>query len=90
MTIRVHPPASGGATTLFGVTYTGVPGAPLDVPDNVAYILMANGWTLVGTVATTALRPAVPYKGQTLMDTTLGYMIHYDGKTWRNPAGTAV
>jgi len=90
MTTRVHPPAGGAVTTLFDVTYRGIPGTPLDVPDNVAWILMANDWTAVGTVNTTALRPTAPYKGQTFMDTTLGYLIHYDGKTWRNPAGTAV
>lgn len=91
--IRVMPPPSGSNThTVNGRTYTCAVGAVLDVPDFDAAVLTSNGWTAVGTgaVGATAARPANPKKGESFTDTTLGYTVHFDGKTWRNVAGVAV
>jgi hypothetical protein len=80
-------------------TYVGAPGAVLDVPDHDADMLEANGWTRVEAVGATEERPdlaatpagAVNSAGRRFFDTTLGYMIVWDGADWRDPAnGDAV
>ena len=96
MTTRVMPPADGlhPAITVNGRSYTCAVGSTLDVPDQDAMVMTANGWTRVagiGAVGATASRPASPVKNQVFHDTTLGYDIVWDGKAWRNPAtGAAV
>jgi len=89
MTMRVMPPA-GGAPTYITVNdrkYTCAMGSTLDVPDQDAFILAANGWTIVANgVGSTANRPARPLVGQDFHDTTLAKNIRFDGKTWRDPA----
>ena len=93
--IRVHPPADGlhNSMTVNGRTYTASLGSPIDVPDFDAAILTANGWValIVGGVGSTALRPALPNKGQMFLDTTVGSEIKFDGLVWRNTTtGAAV
>lgn len=91
MTTRLMPPAAGGSITVHGRTYTVAAGATVDVPDQDAFVMLANGWTSLGSgVGATAARPANPARAQTFHDTTLGYIITFDGKVWRNPSGTAV
>lgn len=93
MNIRVMPPASGTTShTVNGRTYSAAVGTTLDVPDFDAQVLMANGWTAVATggVGTTTQRPVNPSKQTQFHDNTLGYVIVYDGKSWRNPATGAV
>jgi hypothetical protein len=97
MTQRVHPPVGGAKVVLFGTTYSATEGSPIDVPDNVAQILVQNGWVGADagssntTVGATAARPTNPTKNTKFLDATLGYVIMFDGKTWRNPAtGAAV
>jgi hypothetical protein len=92
MTTRVLPPISRTLQIkVHGRTYTGALGSFLDVPDQDAYVMTANGWTNIGLVGTTAQRPAQPGRGQPYYDTTLAYTVFYDGALWRNPAnGTAV
>lgn len=95
MTTRVIPPADGlhPAISVNSRSYTCAQGSYLDVPDQDAQRMAANGWTIVaaGGVGATAARPASPTKGQQFHDTTLGYTIVWDGKVWRNPAtGAAV
>ncbi len=90
MTQRVLPPADGlhPTITVSGRTYTCAVGSYLDVPDQDAAVMTANGWTLAADkgVGATAGRPANPKKGDTFHDTTLGLNIRFDGLVWRNPA----
>jgi len=93
MTMRIMPPANGATTTVNGRTYTCAAGSTVDVPDHDALVLESNGWTLVAQhgANTTALRPTNPVKNSTYLDTTLGFVIKFDGKVWRNPvSGAAV
>lgn len=86
-TMRMVPPAPGqGANpcTVNGRTYTAAAGVLIDVPDFDAFVLEANGWIGANTVGTTAARPTNPKKRDRYNDTTLGYVIVWDGGTWRN------
>lgn len=89
-------PATGNKThKVNGRTYTGVVGTPQVVPDFDAKLLEANGWMSGGQLNgtfTTAARPTTGlFKDMEIMDSTLGYIIIYDGATWRNPStGAAV
>ena len=76
--------------TVNGRAYTCAVGSSITVPEFDALELEANGW--VGEQGgATATRPANPAKGQQFLDTTLGYIIKFDGKVWRNLAtGAAV
>lgn len=83
--------------TVNGRTYTGQPGQALDVPDFDAAGLTANGWIDVGLSGPTSTRPvgqAGLYRaieGVKFFDSTLGYVVVFDGQSWRNPAtGNAV
>ena len=93
MTMRVFAPVGGGQKELGGITYKAAEGGYLDVPEPIALVLVANGWVRasVGSTDTTANRPTNPAKNTHFIDTTLGYEIVFDGKTWRNKAtGAAV
>lgn len=96
MTQRLMPPSSGSTTiTVYGRTYTCAVGSTIDVPDQDAQVMTANGWFAAaagaGGVGATTARPTNPTKGQQFHDSTLGYNIIWDGKTWRNPtSGAAV
>ena len=94
MTTRVMPPASGTQPSISvnGRSYTCALGSTLDVPDQDAQIMLANGWTpgTAGQVGATAARPA-GVRGVEFHDTTLGKTVIHDGKVWRDPAtGAAV
>jgi len=83
------PPPTGNATiTMFGRTYVGTPGTPVDMPDQDADIAGANGWTITARqgVGATAQRPANPQRGDKFVDTTLGLEVIFDGANFRNPA----
>lgn len=86
MTTRLMPPANGETRTIFGRTYVGVAGTPLDVPDSDAQVLAANGWTVSAKqgVGATAARPVNPNRGDEFADTTVGATIKWDGKVWRH------
>ena len=89
MTMRVLPPSAAAKTTAAnGRTYTCAAASYLDVPDQDAAILEANGWIIVAHmgVGVTTSRPASPTKNQVFFDSTLGYTIRYTGKSWVNPA----
>ena len=95
MTHRLMPPADGahGSITVNGRAYSCALGSTVDVPDQDAYVMIANGWTTASTggVGTSAQRPANPKKGDEFHDSTLGFTIKFDGKVWRNPtSGAAV
>lgn len=99
-TVRVIPPGVKAQTSTLvnGRTYTQSLGGYLDVPYSDGIELAANGWTqIVDGVCTTANRPTTLRGGQlltspldmTILDTTLGYVIFWDGVVWRNPASGA-
>jgi hypothetical protein len=91
--IRVLPPANGPFSMTFALrTYSCPAGSSLDVPDFDARVLIANGWTKTADgVGATSARPIQPQLHQSFHDTTLGHVIVWDGKTWRDPAnGQAV
>jgi hypothetical protein len=95
MTNRMMPPADGLHPSILvnGRTYTVALGATVDVPDQDAFIMIANGWvqSSEGGVGITASRPVNPPKGSGFHDATLGINIRFDGKVWRNPtSGAAV
>lgn len=56
-----------------------------------AWELEGNGWMIVANVGSgaTAQRPSVPTAGDKYLDTSLGYIVVYDGAAWRNPASGA-
>ncbi len=85
-TIQMHAPGNGATTTVNGRTYKGVAGTPVSVPDFDADMLEANGWikTAPGGTGTTAARPTAPKVGTEYHDTTVGAIIKWDGKAWRN------
>jgi hypothetical protein len=86
-TIQMHPPGAGKTTTVVnGRAYTATPGTPIAVPDFDAFELEANGWvvTAAGGTGTTAQRPASPAVNTQYHDTTVGAIVKWDGKAWRN------
>lgn len=90
--MRVLPPNSSIGTshaTVNGRTYTCALGSSLDVPDFDGNALVANGWITIGNrgAGTTVQRLALTNvkKGDTWMDSTLGYVVIFDGAAWRNP-----
>lgn len=93
MTQRLMPPADGahGTIQVNGRSYTCAIGSTIDVPDQDANVMRANGWVsaTTGGVGTTSQRPANPAKGQMFHDSTLGINIIFDGKVWRNPTSGA-
>ena len=86
--IRVLPPVqvASASITVNGRSYTGAPGSVLDVPDFDANVLTANNWTKVAVSGATSARPTNPARGMFFLDTTLAYMVVFDGSLWRNPA----
>jgi hypothetical protein len=91
MTMRLSPPADGlhPAITVNGRSYTCAAGSTLDVPDNDALVMAANGWINHGAVAASTARPTNPQKGDAIFDSTLGITIKFDGKVWRSPVNGA-
>lgn len=66
----------------------------VDVPDDDALVADANGWSMVARgVGPTSGRPtwSRDRSGWTFLDTTLGFIVIWDGLVWRNPlTGTVV
>jgi len=78
--IFANRPAFGIAGRLFFATDTGV-----------WYRDSGSAWQVIGTFfgsGTTGLRPAVTITGSTYFDTTLGFMIFWNGSTWVDDTGT--
>jgi len=102
MTIRVSPPANNikGVNPITvnassgnqgGRTYQCNIGSTLDVVDHDAFQLIRNGWHNHGQVVTTAGRPTAGIaKDTTLIDSTLGAVIQWDGVQWRNTLTGAI
>ena len=92
-TVRMIPPNGGDRNPIVvnGRTYTCAANGTIDVPDFDAKIMEANGWhpatsisTVAETTGATAARPVAPPKGHEFCDTTVGAVIRWDGKGWRN------
>lgn len=92
MTIRVYAPVGGDTREVFGKTYKAAEGSYLDVTNNVADVLLNNGWLThaEGGVGATAARPTKPKKNDKFFDSTVGAVIVYDGKNWRSTSTGAV
>lgn len=90
--LRMTPPAVGAGNNpiiVNGRTYNAT-GAFMDMPDADAFVASANGWTVQGMVGTTAQRPSpsdtdAPTVGLRYIDTSLGKIVAWDGKAWRDP-----
>jgi hypothetical protein len=96
---RLFPPFNTNSSAIIvnGRTYNPSLGTAIDAPDFDSQPLQANNWTYVAVSGSTASRPsgslgaAPAARGGHYFDITLGYVIVYDGATWRNPAnGNAV
>lgn len=92
-TWRLLPPVSPVANrnmTFNGRNYAAALGSYVDAPDFDGRVLLANGWTLLGLVGTTAQRPTVLPAGTVCyIDTTVGGPVFFDGATWRNYLGVS-
>lgn len=91
--VRVMPPSKGDRPQIIvnGRPYVCLVGAFLDVAEADANQLTANKWTRVAYVGPTSARIPAPSKDLKFMDTSLGYIVVFDGTVWRNPAtGAAV
>lgn len=87
MTTRVAAHIAARSTIVVnGRSYTSSVGGVMDVSDNDAAMLQANGWIELGPVGTTAQRPTGQLaKGQLYIDTTLTAVVRWDGiNAWRN------
>ena len=93
-TTRMTHPNNAVATsfTIAGRTYTCPANGTVDVPDFDASVMEANGFVTValGGVTSTVGRPPAPFKNMEILDSTLGYVIRFDGIHWRNLATGAV
>jgi hypothetical protein len=100
MNFRMLPPVAiaNQIVVANGRSYTASPGSFLDVPDNDAEILGANGWTRVCLSGATAARPTTnpnstpPYvaaAGLHFYDTTIAALVIFDGSVWRTIAGVS-
>jgi hypothetical protein len=73
-----------------GRTFTCAAGSTLDAAEGDSQALEANGWTRTSMegVYTTAARPVFGpnQDGLSIVDSTLGAVIIWDGIAWRNPA----
>jgi hypothetical protein len=94
MVTRMLPPSSGNAThKVNGRIFQGVIGVTQDIADWDAAELAASGWTSLGTVGTSAMRPTTNLvDGQSYQDKDLGVPIFWDakGKVWRHAHTAAV
>jgi hypothetical protein len=95
-------PAAGGAfsTTVNGRAYAATPGAAIDAPDFDSIALVAAGWIFVApsgptsgrpspSTNTTSPYPVSPGLDTKYYDTTLGFLLFWDGAAWRDPTGTS-
>lgn len=92
-THRLIPPAGGPTITVNGRTYSPASGAQ-DVPDFDSEVLQANNWSFLAISGPTSARTTSAVGSTPLLvgaqhwDTTLSHLVTWDGKNWRNEAGT--
>ena len=56
----------------------------LDVPIEDARVLASNGWFDLGPVGPTEARPANRLRGYMFTDTSIGLVLLFDGRVWRD------
>ncbi|MHB8403975.1 MAG: hypothetical protein ACYDCJ_00915 [Gammaproteobacteria bacterium] len=100
-TVRVlSTPKCLSPVNVHGRIYSAGPAQALDVPFSDADILGANAWIRICHSGPTSARPTMTGTqggdgvldvGKQFFDSTLGYVIYFDGLVWRNPnTGAAV
>lgn len=88
---QMMPPPDGSHNpiTVGGRVYSCAVGSTISVPSTDGYTMSANGWipASVGGSGPTSSRPdaSAVSKGAEFHDTTLGKVIVFDGKGWRDP-----
>lgn len=98
---RMLAPANMARTiSANGRTYSVSASGYMDMPAHDAGVAESNGFVAMPAclgVGTSAQRPAAntvsglkPAKNDTFLDTTLGYVVLFDGVNWRNPISGAV
>lgn len=94
MNQRLMPPSSGfhNPITVNGRVYSCAANGTLDVPDFDAAVMLSNGWTVTaaGGSGATAVRPVNPKLNTQFHDTTLGKIVIWDGKNWRDFSSGAI
>jgi hypothetical protein len=86
----IGPRGAAASLVINGRAYSVAASSTIDVPNMDAQVCAANGWVKIADGSgTTAQRPAAPHVGQTYVDTTLGYVVCWEGAAWRNPATAA-
>lgn len=90
VTVRFIPPnGKANSIAVNGRTYSCAANSYIDVPFLDEGIVSANGWVQVAGSGTTAQRPNPAFPGQLYHDTTLNYVVVFEGSAWRNPASGA-
>ena len=93
---RLMPPGGGDPATITvnGRFYSCAIGQEITVPDQDAYLMMANGWVAsasgAGGAGITASRPTGSVDGAEYFDSTLNKTIVFDGTFWIDPDTGAV
>ncbi len=99
-TFRAMAVATSKSVTINRRLYSGAGGTVIDIPFQDRNALGASGWIIIAQSGITANRPTgtgvaggfnTRDVGTQYLDTTLGYVIYFDGLVWRNPStGAAV
>jgi hypothetical protein len=93
MTTRLLPPTNVQQQTIIanGRSYSSTPGHAVDVLDDDAAVLSANGWLRVAFSGPTTARPtsslgngSAPARGAVFYDTSISKIAIWDGATWRS------
>lgn len=93
--MRLMPPSTGlhNPITVNGRRYACAANSTVDVPDFDGSVMISNGWvsTASGGSGATVQRPVNPPINTQFHDTTLGKIVSWDGKNWRDyTSGAAI
>jgi hypothetical protein len=88
VTVTIPPPpvSASYARAVYTATGGGYIDAAGDPTSGDAAELTSMGFILVAASGATSGRPVGAKPGTQYVDTTLGYMVIWDGLAWRNPA----
>jgi hypothetical protein len=87
-TVTIPPPpvSASYARAVYTATSGGYIDAAGDPASGDASELTSMGFVLVAQSGATSARPVGAKPGTPYVDTTLGYVVIWDGANWRNPA----